>query len=105
MLENPSYKSSAMVLSEVHKDKPITPLDDAIFWIEYTIRTKGAHHLRPAAHDLYWYQYMMLDSIALILLCLWSIYKLVPILYGIMVNTRIQVSRKVLEYSEKVKEQ
>lgn len=91
---NPSYKESALQMSEVHKDKAMTPLESAVYWIEYTIRTKGAHHLRPAAHDLYWWQYLMLDAIALICFSLWAIYKSIPILFNLILNTRIQVRRK-----------
>lgn len=45
----------------------MSPLDTAIYWIEYVIRYNGAPHLRSAATELAWYQYYMLD-IALILL-------------------------------------
>ena len=82
-----------MAMSEVHKDKAMTPLESAVYWIEYTIRTKGAHHLRPAAHDLYWWQYLMLDAIALIIAVLGALYKVIPVLYKLLFNTRIHVSR------------
>lgn len=75
ILTEPSYKIAAMQLSERHRDKPIHPLDEAIFWIEHTINTEGAYHLRPAAHDLYWFQYLMLDSIALITVLIYVISK------------------------------
>ena len=39
-------------MSEIHRDRLVHPLEEAIFWIEYTIRTKGAPHLRPASHKL-----------------------------------------------------
>lgn len=94
---NPSYKESALQMSEVHKDKAMTPLESAVYWIEYTIRTKGAHHLRPAAHDLYWWQYLMLDAIALICFSLWAIYKSIPILFNLILNTRIQVRSQKLK--------
>jgi glucuronosyltransferase len=44
-------------------------MDTAIFWTEYVIRHKGAPHLRSAAVDLPWYQYLLLDiQIVLILI-------------------------------------
>lgn len=38
-----------MRLSSLHKDRPIEPLDLAVFWVEYVMRHKGAPHLRLAA--------------------------------------------------------
>lgn len=62
-----SYKENIMRLSRLHKDRPIEPLDLAVFWVEFVMRHKGAPHLRPAAHDLTWYQYHSLDVIAFLL--------------------------------------
>lgn len=80
VLEDPEYKVSAMQMSEVHREKPMHPLDSAIFWIEHTINTQGAYHLRPAAHNLYWYQYLMLDSILLIVCCIYAMIRLISML-------------------------
>lgn len=43
----------------------MSALDTAVYWVEYVIRHGGAHHLRTAAVDLTWYQYYLLDVIAL----------------------------------------
>ena len=43
------------------------PLDEAVFWIEFVMRNKGAKHLRVASHDLTWYQYHSLDVAAFLL--------------------------------------
>ena len=56
-----------MRLSSLHKDRPIEPLDLAVFWVEFVMRHKGAPHLRPAAHDLTWYQYHSVDVIGFLL--------------------------------------
>lgn len=45
------------------RDQPLSPIDTAIYWIEYVVRHRGAHHFRSAALDLTWYQYYMLDVI------------------------------------------
>ncbi|CAL8384442.1 unnamed protein product [Arctogadus glacialis] len=52
MLENPSYRDNIQRLSRLHHDKPLSPLDTAVFWIEYVIRNKGAAHLRSASSSL-----------------------------------------------------
>ncbi|XP_062391152.1 UDP-glucuronosyltransferase 1-6-like [Sardina pilchardus] len=61
-----SYKANMMKLSAVHKDRPIEPLDLAVFWTEFVMRHKGADHLRSTAHELSWVQYHSLDVIALL---------------------------------------
>lgn len=42
-------------------------LDKAVYWVEYVIRHKGAHHLRTAAVELEWYQYYSLDVIVFLI--------------------------------------
>jgi len=54
-------------LSAIHNDRPIQPLDLAVYWTEFVMRHKGAEHLRPAAHDLNWLQYHSLDVIGFLL--------------------------------------
>ncbi|XP_055367782.1 UDP-glucuronosyltransferase 2B20-like [Betta splendens] len=62
-----SYKENAMRLSSIHHDRPMTPLEEAVFWIEFTLRNKGAKHLRVQAHQLTWYQYHSLDVLVFLL--------------------------------------
>uniref|UniRef100_A0A452R884 UDP-glucuronosyltransferase n=1 Tax=Ursus americanus TaxID=9643 RepID=A0A452R884_URSAM len=69
VINNPFYKENAMTLSRIHHDQPMKPLDRAVFWIEFVMRHKGAKHLRPASHDLTWFQYHSLDVIGFLLAC------------------------------------
>ncbi|XP_043762503.1 UDP-glucuronosyltransferase 2A2 isoform X2 [Cervus elaphus] len=69
VINEPSYKENAMRLKRIHHDQPVKPLDRAVFWIEFVMRHKGAKHLRPAAHDLTWFQYHSLDVIGFLLAC------------------------------------
>ncbi|KAM9238111.1 UDP-glucuronosyltransferase 2A1 isoform 4-T4 [Dugong dugon] len=73
VINDPSYKENAMRLSRIHHDQPVKALDRAVFWIEFVMRHKGAKHLRPAAHDLTWYQYHCLDVIGFLLACVATI--------------------------------
>ncbi|XP_014864417.1 PREDICTED: UDP-glucuronosyltransferase 2B31-like [Poecilia mexicana] len=61
ILENPSYHKNSQRLSKLHRDRPMSAMDTAIFWIEYVIRNKGAAHLRSAGFGLPWYSYFCLD--------------------------------------------
>uniref|UniRef100_A0A8C0AAB7 UDP-glucuronosyltransferase n=1 Tax=Bos mutus grunniens TaxID=30521 RepID=A0A8C0AAB7_BOSMU len=69
VINNPFYKENAMKLSRIHHDQPVKPLDRAVFWVEFVMRHKGAKHLRPASHDLNWFQYHSLDVIGFLLAC------------------------------------
>ncbi|XP_063775876.1 UDP-glucuronosyltransferase 2A2-like isoform X4 [Pseudophryne corroboree] len=73
VLKNPTYKENAMRISRIHHDQPVKPLDRAVFWIEFVMRHKGAKHLRPASHELTWYQYHCLDVIGFLLVCLFTV--------------------------------
>ncbi|XP_051545469.1 UDP-glucuronosyltransferase 2A2-like isoform X1 [Myxocyprinus asiaticus] len=67
VINDPSYKKSIMRLSRIHHDQPMKPLDQAVFWIEFVMRNKGAKYLRVQAHELSWYQYYCLDVVAFLL--------------------------------------
>ncbi|KAB5577424.1 hypothetical protein PHYPO_G00209780 [Pangasianodon hypophthalmus] len=70
VLNDKSYKEKITELSSIHKDRPIEPLDLAVFWTEFVMRHGGAEYLRPAAHHLNWVQYHSLDVIGFLLLVL-----------------------------------
>ncbi|XP_062330557.1 UDP-glucuronosyltransferase 2B20-like [Osmerus eperlanus] len=67
VLLNPSYKNNMQQLSSLHRDKPMHPLDTALYWIEYVIKHKGAAHLRTESYKMPWYSYHSLDVISFLL--------------------------------------
>lgn len=50
------------------QDRPVKPLDLAMYWIEYVIRHGGAPHLRTASLELKWYQRWMLDILCVVII-------------------------------------
>lgn len=52
--------------SRVMHDQPVKQIDEAMFWIEYVIRHKGAPHYRSPALNLKWYQRLLLDVILIL---------------------------------------
>uniref|UniRef100_A0A3P9I3Y8 UDP-glucuronosyltransferase n=1 Tax=Oryzias latipes TaxID=8090 RepID=A0A3P9I3Y8_ORYLA len=64
ILNNPTYRNNIQRLSQLHRDRLISPLETAIFWIEYAIRNRGAAHLQSRGFDLPWYSYFCLDVAA-----------------------------------------
>ncbi|KAG5863491.1 hypothetical protein JTB14_033048 [Gonioctena quinquepunctata] len=83
LLSDLRYRENAKKRSALMHDRPMKPIDLAIYWIEFVIRHKGTPHLRVAALDLTWYQYHLLDIIAFIIFI--SIF-LMFALYKIMIR-------------------
>ncbi|XP_068082901.1 UDP-glycosyltransferase UGT5-like [Anabrus simplex] len=67
LINDSSYRDNMKTFSAVYREEVGPSLDRAIWWIEYVLRHNGARHLRSAALDLSWYQYLLLDVIAFVL--------------------------------------
>ena len=48
-------------VSTLMRDQMESPLERAVYWIEYVIRHKGAPHLRTASRDLSFFQRSLFD--------------------------------------------
>ncbi|XP_041794433.1 UDP-glucuronosyltransferase 2C1-like isoform X2 [Chelmon rostratus] len=66
-LHDSSYRENMQSLSRLHRDQPMKPLDQAVFWVEYVIRHKGARHLQSQSNKMSWFVYNSLDVIAALL--------------------------------------
>ncbi|XP_047007259.1 UDP-glucuronosyltransferase 2C1 [Ictalurus punctatus] len=70
VLHDPSYRENMQRLSRLHRDVPIKPLDNAVFWIEYSMRHGGAAHLRTQSYKMPWYSYHSVDVLLFLLFVL-----------------------------------
>jgi UDP:flavonoid glycosyltransferase YjiC (YdhE family) len=66
VLNDPKFKNNMKKRSEIMRDRPLKPVESALYWIEYVIRHQGAHHLRYPGMDLTWYQRYLLDVAAFV---------------------------------------
>ncbi|KAM9332565.1 LOW QUALITY PROTEIN: UDP-glucuronosyltransferase 2C1-like [Pholidichthys leucotaenia] len=66
VLHQESYKQNMQRLSRLHRDQPMSPMDQAIFWVEYVMRHKGASHLHTESYKMPWYSYYCLDVLLLL---------------------------------------
>ncbi|TKS67449.1 UDP-glucuronosyltransferase 1-1 [Collichthys lucidus] len=73
LIHDKSYKEKIVKMSAIHLDRPVEPLDLAVFWTEFIIKHKGAKHLRIAAHELNWIQYHSLDVIGFLVIILLTV--------------------------------
>ncbi|KAB0792678.1 hypothetical protein PPYR_14637 [Photinus pyralis] len=88
VIRNPKYRNRIKELAELAQDQPMTGLERAVWWSEYVIRHKGAHHLRSPLLDIPWYQYLFLDVIAVLLfvftLTMYICYKFIRSLFYLL---------------------
>nr|QPA18395.1 UDP-gluconosyltransferase [Trialeurodes vaporariorum] len=80
IVNTPSFRENAREISRRTKDRLGTAMERAIYWTEYVIRHKGAHHLKPYSVFLPFYQYLLLDVLGFSLLVSLAIYKLIKLL-------------------------
>lgn len=73
VLINPSYRNNMKRLSALHRDRPMHPLDAAVYWIEFVMRHKGAAHLRTESYKMPWYVYHSVDVISFLLAILFML--------------------------------
>lgn len=86
-----SYRQKAKELSEAFRDRPMSPLETAVYWTEYVIRHKGAPHLRSAAVGMPWYQYYLIDVLVVISL---SAATVISLLYYLIFKIILRLTRK-----------
>ena len=81
VLTNPLYQSSVDQLSNLIMDQPQHPLDRAVWWLEYLLRHPHNTNMKPHTHNLYWFQYFLLDILAVVItvssLLIFILYKLI----------------------------
>lgn len=52
VLENPKYTENAKKISKIFQDKPMKPLDTAIYWIEFVMRNPDAPFFKSPTLEL-----------------------------------------------------
>ncbi|XP_020718418.1 UDP-glycosyltransferase UGT5 isoform X1 [Bombus terrestris] len=97
LLVNKSYMDMARKASSQFKDRPIPPLDEGVYWIEYLLR-HGPNSLKTAAAELTWYQYLLLDVISMMLISIiftiWIVYKLFKLLFCRRKIVSVDINKK-----------
>ncbi|XP_013858738.1 UDP-glucuronosyltransferase 2A1 [Austrofundulus limnaeus] len=94
VLYKDSYRQNMQRLSRLHRDQPISPMEKAIFWVEYVMRHKGAGHLRTEAYKMPWYSYYSIDVLlflmAVVAVLFLSVYAVIRLLCCRRRNTKIK---------------
>ncbi|KAH8356389.1 hypothetical protein KR084_009556 [Drosophila pseudotakahashii] len=63
MLDSPRYRLRAQEMSQLFRDRPMSPLDTAVWWTEYALRNRNLSRMRMNMAEIPLIQYYGLDSI------------------------------------------
>ena len=89
-------------LSRRFKDRPIEPVETAMWWTEYVLRHGDTSHLRPKSIYQSWYTTRLLDVYGFILgLVLVAVFSLYKILCVILHLCRPSISSKAVQGKKK----
>ncbi|CAL8110971.1 unnamed protein product [Orchesella dallaii] len=72
IIQNPQCKNRMVELSNMFKDHPIDPLENALYWVEYVLRYDTSL-LKPLGINQTWYQRRLLDVYAFISIVLLAV--------------------------------
>lgn len=77
MLSTFNYAKRVKHLSSIYRDRPMRPVETALYWIEYVLRYDGAKHMQSQAVNLNFFQLYSIDVIAFIATALLIGYKII----------------------------
>lgn len=82
----PAYKTNAERTSHAFRDRPMSPVDTATWWIEHVIATGGFPLGRSSAVEMSWFTYYSVDAmltlLAVVSVFLWLAVRLVLSIVG-----------------------
>ncbi|XP_075040421.1 UDP-glucuronosyltransferase 3A1-like [Mixophyes fleayi] len=86
IIQNKSYKTSAMKLSAIRKSLPFPPDQQLLRWVEHIVQTGGGGHLHPYSYQQPWYQQCLLDVILFVTVCLTVTVYLIVTLFRVLIQ-------------------
>ncbi|XP_036215375.2 UDP-glycosyltransferase UGT5 isoform X4 [Bactrocera oleae] len=67
VLHNPKYKETVQKFSRLYRDRPMTPRQTVVYWVDYVLRHQGAKHMQSPAVHLNRWQLLSVDVIGFLL--------------------------------------
>ena len=88
ILHNKSYIEKVQKLSKISRDRPRTPQETVLFWVEYVLRHKGAPHLQYPATNLNFFQRNSFDVILVISMALSLVIEIFVIFFKFLLQKK-----------------
>ncbi|XP_025195624.1 UDP-glucuronosyltransferase 1-5-like [Melanaphis sacchari] len=76
LIKDQSFSENAKRVSSLFRDRPMTPSESIVYWVEYLIRHGTEVNIQPLSADASWTSHFMLDicaALAAALLTLWFV--------------------------------
>ena len=70
LLTNPQYSQNARTVSNRYNDRPMTPQESTVYWVEYVIRHRESSHMQSPAHKLNFIQLNLIDVYLFVAICI-----------------------------------
>lgn len=96
ILTNKIYAENVKEISLLYRDRPLSALDTAVYWVEYVLRHNGARHLKSEAVHLNFIQKSSLDVCAFLVLAivlLWKLLKFVFLFIWRLCRSKLQKNK------------
>lgn len=58
-------RENAKAVAYEYKNRPLSPIETAVWWVEHTIATSGAQLLQLKTYEMSWIVYYSLDAVAI----------------------------------------
>ncbi|KAH1028367.1 hypothetical protein HUJ05_001726 [Dendroctonus ponderosae] len=87
-------------VSEQFRDRPMSPMDSAIYWVEYVAKHRETLHMRSEAIDVPFYQYYLIDVatflFGIIASFLFTLYKIAKLILRVITRFSKNAKQKRL---------
>ncbi|CAG7834805.1 unnamed protein product [Allacma fusca] len=87
VLNNPKYAKNMKVMSAIFRDRPMSPIETAVYWTEFVLRHEDLSSLKPL-NNLNFFQRRFLDVLLVLIL-------LVMVITLVLINTCMWLRRKL----------
>ncbi|KAL5243465.1 hypothetical protein ACI65C_010875 [Semiaphis heraclei] len=80
LLNDKSFSENAKRVASLFRDRPMTPSESVVYWVDYLIRHGTEGNIRPSSADASWTSHFMLDMCAALLMTmmiLWFVSRVV----------------------------
>ncbi|XP_033229037.1 UDP-glucuronosyltransferase-like [Belonocnema kinseyi] len=101
ILNDPKYREAAERESRLFRDRPMSPMNTATFWVEYVLRN-GENSLRSPAVNLHWWEVALLDVYGFIILSFTVLIYLVIFIVKVIIRSCFKSSTASTQVNKKI---
>jgi glucuronosyltransferase len=104
-----SYRENARILSRAYRDRPVSPLETAIWWTEHVARDQAGSRERAKGEDLFWWQHHLID-VAFVLITvsamlIYILFRLIKLLLSLLYTLKGKLGNGTRNKGERRKEE